>query len=327
VTLRRTRWLAAVRMPRWLTTVPFSLALHVVFVAVAIAVLRTDSALPPLIVDLRAIIVERDDGGAATAETGTRGAASPRAPSRAPASARPSEPTRSSSRAAERSSVASEPASPPAPPVATPPAAPAPASTPPPPTPPPTRAAEPVQTRSSAATPQVRAAETSPPSGAGQQRDAAAPDASAGASAAGGRAGERAGGTSERPSGAAGAGIGAAAGERVAAIAPGAGSADGAGLGSEYAGYYARLRERIQQSLRYPAVAKRRELTGTVELEISIAADGAIAAVTVIGSSSHDMLDRAAVDAARSVRRIPFPSDVRARPLTVRLPVVFHLRD
>ena len=99
----------------------------------------------------------------------------------------------------------------------------------------------------------------------------------------------------------------------------------GTGAGSEYAPYYARIRQRIQESLRYPAFARKRGLEGTVQLEIGIAADGVFAAVSIIGSSSHDLLDRAAVEAARSVRRIPFPAGLPGRPLTVRLPVVFAL--
>ncbi len=48
--------------------------------------------------------------------------------------------------------------------------------------------------------------------------------------------------------------------------------------------------------------------------------------MTLARSSSHDVLDEAAVDAVRSLRRVPFPADVRPRPLRVRLPVVFELR-
>jgi protein TonB len=108
-------------------------------------------------------------------------------------------------------------------------------------------------------------------------------------------------------------------------VAPGAGGV-GAGSGSEYSVYYAQLRQRIQEGLRYPPVARRRGVTGTVQLEIAVAVDGGIADVSVIGSSSHGMLDRAAVAAARSVRRVPFPPDVQPRPLLVRLPVVFELQ-
>jgi len=111
-------------------------------------------------------------------------------------------------------------------------------------------------------------------------------------------------------------------GDRIAAL----GIPGGGGAGSDYAVYFARLRQRLQEVLRYPPVARRRGITGTVHLEIAVEPDGAIAAVSVIASSSHEILDRAAVDAARSVPRVPFPSDVRPRALRVRLPVVFELQ-
>ena len=100
----------------------------------------------------------------------------------------------------------------------------------------------------------------------------------------------------------------------------------GGGAGGDYAAYYVRLRQRIQDVLRYPAAARRRGVTGTVHLEIAVEPNGAIGAVSVITSSSHDILDRAAVDAARAVPRVPFPADVRPRALRVRLPVVFELQ-
>jgi protein TonB len=112
----------------------------------------------------------------------------------------------------------------------------------------------------------------------------------------------------------------------TAAVAPGTGSGLGDGSGTEYAEYLARVRQRIQESLRYPPAARRRGVAGTVHLEIAIGADGAIAAVSVDTSSSHEVLDRAAVDAARSAPRVPFPRDVRAVPLRVRLPVRFELQ-
>ncbi|HYE93997.1 MAG TPA: TonB family protein, partial [Terriglobales bacterium] len=158
------------------------------------------------------------------------------------------------------------------------------------------------------------------PSGAGAASGASSAPAASGAddrtgvgSAAGGR-----GAGGER-------GIGGGAGERLALVVPGAGGS-GADEAGEYGAYLARLRERLQQSLRYPTTARRRGLTGTVQLEIAIETDGAIAGVAVIGSSSHDVLDRAAADAARALARQPFPGDVRARPLRVRLPVVFEMQ-
>ena len=115
-------------------------------------------------------------------------------------------------------------------------------------------------------------------------------------------------------------------GSLSAAIGPGAGGGIGDGAGTEYADYLARVRQRIQESLRYPPTARRRGVTGTVQLDISIGVDGAIAAVSVDTSSSHEILDRAAVEAARSAPRVPFPRDVRAAPLRVRLPVRFELQ-
>ena len=48
--------------------------------------------------------------------------------------------------------------------------------------------------------------------------------------------------------------------------------------------------------------------------------------VRLVRSSSHAVLDAAALDAARSLGRVPFPPDIRPRPLRVLLPVVFELR-
>lgn len=98
---------------------------------------------------------------------------------------------------------------------------------------------------------------------------------------------------------------------------------DGGGV---YGSYLARLRRRVQQSVTYPESARRRSLAGTVQLEIALEASGRITEVTLVRSSSHPVLDEAAMDGVRALRRVPFPSDVRPRPLRVRLPVVFELR-
>jgi protein TonB len=120
-----------------------------------------------------------------------------------------------------------------------------------------------------------------------------------------------------------GGGVGAVGGDRLALAVPGSG--DG-GPGTEYGAYLSRLRERLQQTLRYPPIAQRRGITGTVQLDIAIEPDGAVSSVSLASSSSHDALDRAALDAARALGRQPFPADVRARPLEVRVPVTFRLQ-
>jgi protein TonB len=116
-------------------------------------------------------------------------------------------------------------------------------------------------------------------------------------------------------------GRGAAAG--LALATPGAAAV---APGVEYGAYLGGLRRRIQESLQYPLAARRRGLGGTVVLEILIGADGAIGAVSLVGSSSHRVLDEAALEAVRGVGPAPFPPDLAARPLRVRLPVVFELR-
>jgi periplasmic protein TonB len=96
--------------------------------------------------------------------------------------------------------------------------------------------------------------------------------------------------------------------------------------GAAYAAYLRRLRQRVHEALRYPAAARRRSLTGTVVLELTVKPDGAIGPVTVVTSSAHGLLDQAAVDTVRSLRPQPFPADLSPRTLRVRLPVVFELQ-
>lgn len=106
---------------------------------------------------------------------------------------------------------------------------------------------------------------------------------------------------------------------------PGGGSVGPGGPGAEYGAYLARLRERVQQSLRYPLAARRRGLSGTVLVEIVIRPDGVISGVAVADPSSHAILDDAAVEAIKRLAPEPFPSDAKRRTLRVRLPVVFAL--
>jgi len=287
---------------RWLVGLPFSIVLHVALAVAAIVLLRVEPTPTALIVDLSAIVAGREDGsppgrGASALPSVTGPPAQGRA---APPSARAT-PSRVS-----RESVL--------------------------PSPPPPSTDMPPARREDAA--QARVPETVPPPSAAPSNSSIAltttPDGASAVDGAvprdesGGAATPRADGPARAGGGAeSGArGPGGVGGDRIAALGiPGGGDA-----GSDYAAYFARLRQRIQEVLRYPAVARRRGVTGTVHLEIAVEPDGAIATVSVIASSSHEILDRAAVDAARSVPRLPFPSDVRPRALKVRLPVVFELQ-
>jgi len=113
------------------------------------------------------------------------------------------------------------------------------------------------------------------------------------------------------------------AGGGLALAAPGGGSS--VAPGAEYGPYLARLRQRVQASLRYPAAARRRGLQGTVALEIVIRRDGVLDAVMLADSSSHGLLDAAALETVRRLAPEPFPPGVAPRVLRVRLPVVFTL--
>src|SRR4029453_5083106 len=100
----------------------------------------------------------------------------------------------------------------------------------------------------------------------------------------------------------------------------------GGAPGAEYGGYLNAVRRRILEALRLPPPPRSRGLKGTVQLEIFIQPDGAISTVSVTGSSSHPLLDEAAVEAVRSLAPQPFPKGLTPRPLRVRLPVVFDLQ-
>ncbi len=80
------------------------------------------------------------------------------------------------------------------------------------------------------------------------------------------------------------------------------------------------------EAVRYPQPARSRGLSGTVTLDILIGPNGAIGNVSVTRSSSHPLLDEAALEAARSLAPQPFPKGLAPRPLRVRLPVVFDLQ-
>lgn len=115
----------------------------------------------------------------------------------------------------------------------------------------------------------------------------------------------------------------AGAGQELARRSPG--SEVGEAPQALYSEYLARLRQRVHESLRYPAAARRRGLAGGVTIELTILPSGAIRDVTIVESSSHPLLDQAALDTVRELRAQPFPTNVPPRTLRVRLPVVFRL--
>jgi protein TonB len=310
-------------MIRWL---PLSLAVHVAALGGGVWLARQSDE-PALLVDLSLMERAVDSSEAVASAPGTRAPRSggrPAQPSaRATSSARAGSAPAAISRAPASPATPREASTPPtASAAATSSAAPAVPSAPAPATPMLAEAAPaPGAIEPAASTPSTSPIARSEPGHADVARasesSAAAGDAS-GSSGSGLRSGGADGGGSM--AGASSANGGAGGDGPLALAIPGDG---GAGA---YGAYLTALRRRLHELLEYPAVARRRGLTGTVHLEIALEPTGRVSEVVVVRSSDHDVLDHAALQAARSLRRVPFPSDVRPRALRVRLPVVFELR-
>jgi len=119
-------------------------------------------------------------------------------------------------------------------------------------------------------------------------------------------------------------GAGGAPGSSLALATPGAG---GSGAPPpEYGPYLRQFRQRVQESLIYPLAARRQGLAGTVELHVWLEATGRVRDVQVARSSSHGVLDEAAVETIRRLGPTPFPDSLPRRPLLIRIPLVYELR-
>ncbi len=282
-----------IRPARWL---PLSLAVHAAALGGGLWLAREPGE-RALFVNMTRLESETDSARAGSAPA--KRAAAPPAPTRRAPVKRTAPPARS----VDASTPATTPAPAPAPAVAAaPPAAPTPSVA------GPAPAVE--------APPSPSAADPVVASGAPVAPESAAPAPAAsrgGDGATGGEAADPVPAASGARGGAGGAGT-------LALAIPGDG---GAGA---YGPYLAALRRRLQEALEYPAAARRRGLSGTVHLEIALEATGRVSEVMLVRSSSHALLDDAALDAARGLRRVPFPPEVRPRALRVRLPVVFELR-
>lgn len=114
------------------------------------------------------------------------------------------------------------------------------------------------------------------------------------------------------------------AGGPLALVLPDTGAGDAAA--TEYRAYYDGIRRLVRDALRYPPAARRQGLSGTVELELQVRPSGTVGSVAVVRSSSHRVLDDAALEAVRGLPRMPFPPGVQPRALRVRIPVDFELR-
>ena len=85
------------------------------------------------------------------------------------------------------------------------------------------------------------------------------------------------------------------------------------------------LSERVQQLKRYPNRAKRRMWEGTVELRVSIRADGEIQDVHVLESSGHRILDQDALKTVRLASPLTLNHLVDRPTVMIDLPIVYEL--
>ena len=286
--------------------VMLSVVLHVGLIALLLAWSATDWT-RPVFVDLG----ERadspgspsaDPSPARSARPAARAAGAAPAPGRAPARPEPVAPAASSAPVPAPAPLAAEP--PPMVPVVpvAPVAPPAPAIT-----------VEPVPAPSAALVPALPAA----PSASSAASSPADGRVGATGSGAGAGSGAQTRGDADR-------GSGGAPGSPLALATPGPG---GSGAPPpEYGPYLRHFRQRVQESLIYPLAARRQGLGGTVELHVWLEATGRVRDVQVARSSSHGVLDAAAVETIRRLGPMPFPDSLPRRPLLIRLPLVYELR-
>jgi len=97
------------------------------------------------------------------------------------------------------------------------------------------------------------------------------------------------------------------------------------GIPPEYAPKLQHFRRRVQESLEYPLVARRRGLSGRLELEVLLEPSGRLGDIRVMSSSAHAVLDEAAVEAVRKLAPEPLPEHLPRRSLRIRLPLSFEL--
>ena len=63
-----------------------------------------------------------------------------------------------------------------------------------------------------------------------------------------------------------------------------------------------------------------------MELHVWLEATGRVRDVQVVRSSTHDVLDDAALETVRRLGPVPFPESLPRRPLLIRIPLVYELR-
>ena len=90
--------------------------------------------------------------------------------------------------------------------------------------------------------------------------------------------------------------------------------------------YLRNVLERLEEAKRYPRLAYRRGLKGTVEIEFTISGDGNAAAAEIRQSSGHRSLDAAAAEmVSRATPFHPIPTKLETDSLDLTVPVAFRI--
>lgn len=91
--------------------------------------------------------------------------------------------------------------------------------------------------------------------------------------------------------------------------------------------YAKQLSEHFKKHRHYPAMARKRRLTGVVWLIVEVRRDGSLISVEIAESSGIPILDEAAVSSAKkSVPVPPFPQNTDAQTKKLRIPYSFKLK-
>ncbi|WP_235044914.1 TonB family protein [Geobacter sulfurreducens] len=109
---------------------------------------------------------------------------------------------------------------------------------------------------------------------------------------------------------------------------PPAASTGAADAGRIRVGYQSVLRGLIERCKEYPPLARRGRMEGTAVVRVVLARSGAVRRDEVARSSSHALLDNAALRAVRTVGRFPaVPPELGGEELTFEVPITFRLTE
>ena len=88
--------------------------------------------------------------------------------------------------------------------------------------------------------------------------------------------------------------------------------------------YKGKVVAKLRRAKKYPSKARRKNLSGIVQISFTIAKNGSVSGVQIARSSGHQILDQAALDMVRRASPMPkFPSDIRVAKMTLQVPVRF----